>query len=114
LFFIAIDYFSEVYFFSFTKIIKLDINVNLSKSFFWKVASFMDNSEIKQRVGDRIRRIREDKNMSQQEIAVLCDFEKSSMSRIEAGRTNPTVTTLYKISSALGVAIKDLVDIKLD
>jgi len=36
------------------------------------------------------------------------------MSRIEAGRTNPTVTTLFKISAALGVPIKDLVDINLD
>lgn len=74
----------------------------------------MDSAEIKIRVGERIRKIREAKNISQQEIAVLCDFEKSSMSRIEAGRTNPTVTTLFKISAALGVTIKDLVDIKLD
>jgi len=42
---------------------------------------------------------------------MLCDFEKSSMSRIEAGRTNPTITTLFKISEALAVTIKDLVDI---
>jgi transcriptional regulator with XRE-family HTH domain len=74
----------------------------------------MDNIEIRKRVGERIRKIREEKNISQQEIAVACDFEKSSMSRIEAGRTNPTVTTLYKISKALGVTIKDLMDIDGD
>jgi transcriptional regulator with XRE-family HTH domain len=71
----------------------------------------MDNLEIRKRVGEQIRKIREDKHISQQEIAVLCDFEKSSMARIEAGRTNPTVTTLFKISTALGVTMKDLVDI---
>jgi len=74
----------------------------------------MDSLIIRKRIGERIRKIREEKNISQQEIAALCDFEKSSMSRLEAGRTNPTVTTLYKISAALGVTIKDLVDIKLD
>ena len=58
----------------------------------------MDNLEVQKRVGEKIRQIREDKNISQQEIATLCDFEKSSMSRIESGRTNPTVTTLFKIS----------------
>ena len=74
----------------------------------------MDSLIIRKRIGERIRKIREEKNISQQEIAALCDFEKSSMSRLEAGRTTPTVTTLYKISAALGVTIKDLVDIKLD
>ena len=71
----------------------------------------MDNVEIRKRVGERIKQIREKKGISQQEIAVACDFEKSSMSRIEAGRTNPTVTTLYKISIALGVKMKDLIDV---
>jgi transcriptional regulator with XRE-family HTH domain len=32
------------------------------------------------------------------------------MSRIEAGRTNPTLSTLYKISQALEIKITDLVD----
>lgn len=68
----------------------------------------MDSQEINKLIGKRIKQLREEKYISQQELAVLCDFEKSSMSRIEAGRTNPTVYTLYKISQALGVSIKDI------
>lgn len=48
--------------------------------------------------------------MSQQRCASICDFEKSNLSRIESGRTNPTLLTLRKISIALGVKLSDLVD----
>ena len=50
--------------------------------------------------------------MSQQDLAAKLNFEKSNMSRIEAGRTNLTVRNLYRISVALGVKLKDLVDVE--
>ena len=59
-------------------------------------------------VGAKIRQVRSKKNMTQIELAVLCDFEKASMSRIESGRTNPTILTLKKISEALDIHISDL------
>jgi transcriptional regulator with XRE-family HTH domain len=59
-------------------------------------------------LGTRIRRIRAKKNMSQFQLASLCDFEKASMSRIESGKTNTTILTLRKISKALGVEIHEL------
>lgn len=62
------------------------------------------------KVGQNIRKIREGENISQQELAALCNFEKSNMSRIEAGRTNLTLKTLLSISMALSVSIKELVD----
>ena len=62
------------------------------------------------KVGEKIRRIREGKNISQQELAALCNFEKSNMSRIESGRTNLTLKSLLTISEALNIQIKQLVD----
>jgi transcriptional regulator with XRE-family HTH domain len=59
-------------------------------------------------IGKNIKRIRLEKGMSQQELAAMCNFEKSNMSRIEAGATNPTILTLYKISSALDIHIIDI------
>ena len=47
--------------------------------------------------------------MTQQELASLCNFEKSNMSRLEAGNTNPTIYTLYKVSQALKVDLTDLI-----
>ena len=64
------------------------------------------------RIGMNIRRIREDKNISQQDLAAVCNFEKSNMSRIEAGRTNLTVGTLLKICEALQVKLVDVVDVE--
>ena len=63
------------------------------------------------RIGMNIRDIREEKNISQQDLAAACNFEKSNMSRIEAGRTNLTIGTLLKICEALDVKLKDIVDI---
>ena len=54
-------------------------------------------------LGSRIKKARLEKNLSQVKLAELCNFEKASMSRIESGRTNVTILTLQKISSALGV-----------
>jgi len=64
------------------------------------------------RIGMNIRRIREEKNISQQNLAAACNFEKSNMSRIEAGRTNLTVGTLLKICEALQVKLVDVVNVE--
>lgn len=71
----------------------------------------MDESELSKSLGTRIRKLREERNISQQDLAASCNFEKSNMARIESGRTNPTFLTLYKISAALKVSLSLLVDI---
>ncbi len=68
----------------------------------------MSNLTIQITVGKRIRKIREEKNISQQDLAAKCNFEKSNMSRIEAGRVNSTLSTLEKVSKALDVDIVEL------
>lgn len=67
----------------------------------------MENS-LQIKVGKRIREIRESKGISQQELAAKCNFEKSNMSRLEAGRVNPTLATLEKVVLALEVDIIEL------
>ena len=71
----------------------------------------MNEQQLFIKIGDKIKELRELKNLSQQDSAALCNFEKSNMSRIEAGRTNLTIKTLFKISNALKVPLKDLVSI---
>ena len=72
----------------------------------------MNGSELTKLLGARIRKLREEQNISQQDLAALCNFEKSNMARIESGRTNPTFLTLYKISIALKVSLPALVDLE--
>ncbi|HCT93707.1 MAG: transcriptional regulator [Bacteroidetes bacterium GWE2_39_28] len=71
----------------------------------------MTDSELYIAIGKKIKSIREEKGLTQQNLADLCEFEKSNLSRIEAGKTNITIKNLYKISKALGVQIKSLVDL---
>jgi len=68
----------------------------------------MDEENIKIRLGQRIKELRLERELTQLDIAYTCDFEKTSISRIEAGRTNPTITTLLKISKALDIELKEL------
>ncbi len=71
-----------------------------------------DKKQLQIAIGKRIKSIREEKNISQQDIAGLCNIEKSNFSRLEAGNTNPTIYTLSKIAEHLGVSLKDLVDLE--
>ena len=60
------------------------------------------------KVGKRIQKIRSEKKISQQDLAAKCNFEKSNMSRLEAGRANATLSTLAIVSKALEINIIEL------
>ncbi len=60
----------------------------------------------------KIKELRSEKGLSQVDLAVECNFEKSNLSRIEAGNTNPTIATLFKISKGMNVSLKQLVDVE--
>ena len=59
-------------------------------------------------LGLRIRKIRQEKGISQASLSFSCDMEKSNVSRIESGKTNPTYLILYRISKALGLSLSEL------
>lgn len=61
-------------------------------------------------IGDRIRRARQDKGISQEELARLIDTTKSTISKYELDRREPRLETLQQISDALGVSIIELLD----
>lgn len=72
----------------------------------------MNEQQLFLKIGDKIREKRLEKGISQQDLAAKCNFEKANMSRIEAGRTNLTIKNAYRISCALGIKLKDLLDIE--
>jgi transcriptional regulator with XRE-family HTH domain len=55
-----------------------------------------------------IRRLRKARKLSPYKLAQLAGISRSHLMAIEAGRTDPTVGTLTKIATALGVAPADL------
>lgn len=72
----------------------------------------MNEQQLFIKIGDKIKEMRQSKGISQQDLAAKCNFEKANMSRIEAGRTNLTIKNAYKICIALGVRLKDLLDVE--
>ena len=65
-------------------------------------------SALQIKVGKRIQEIRIEKEMSQQDLAARCNFEKSNMSRLESGRANATLLTIQIVANALGVPVVEL------
>jgi transcriptional regulator with XRE-family HTH domain len=61
-----------------------------------------------QQVGTSIRKLREDKNLLQRELADSAGIPVRTLGRIERGEVDMRLSTLRKIASALNVDIKDL------
>ena len=59
-------------------------------------------------IGDNIKRIRVAKNLSQKEVVLAAGMDTAQYSRIENGKTDPSVSTLEKIAKALGVSLSEL------
>jgi transcriptional regulator with XRE-family HTH domain len=61
-------------------------------------------------LGVRIRKMRLKLGMTQQEIADLCGFTKSLLSKIENGSVIPPIATLSKLAKAFGVRLSALLE----
>ncbi len=72
----------------------------------------MNKEELFKKIGLKIREVREEKNLSLQEFADKIDIEYNNLIRIEKGRTNPTIGTLYTISQVLNVKLMDIVNVE--
>jgi transcriptional regulator with XRE-family HTH domain len=59
-------------------------------------------------LGKHIKLIRQLKSMTQTQLAHNCSMEKSTISKIEAGRVNVGYLSLDRISRGLGVSVCDL------
>jgi len=58
--------------------------------------------EAQEKLGTRIRDLREKKKFSQESFADLCELNRVHISDVERGNINLTITTLDKIARNLG------------
>ncbi|SDO19989.1 helix-turn-helix domain-containing protein [Actinacidiphila guanduensis] len=61
--------------------------------------------QINEQVGRRLRRLREERQLSLSELARRSGIGKATISELEAGQRNPTLETLYALTTALGVPL---------
>ena len=59
-------------------------------------------------LGSNIRRYRLKKGLTQEQLSQLSEVSEAYLSKLEAGRRNPTVTVLAKIAEILGVELEML------
>jgi len=78
--------------------------------------SSMEKSDLLKNIGKRIQEIRLNKGLTQVDLVGKIDGEidTTNISRIESGRTNPTVFTLYRIAKALDIGLIDLLNFKTE
>ncbi|MGE3335526.1 MAG: helix-turn-helix transcriptional regulator [Rhodospirillaceae bacterium] len=65
--------------------------------------------DMRKLVGRNLKRLREDRGLTQEAFADKVGFSQQYLSGLENGKRNPTVITLYEIAKALGVSVEDLV-----
>lgn len=69
----------------------------------------MENrNEILTQFGETLQRMRKDRKLSQEMLAEKAGLHRTYIGMIERAEKNITLINIYKIASALGVAIKDL------
>lgn len=70
----------------------------------------MNKEDLLKTIGLNVKKARELKGLSQVELVGLMEgnIDTTNISRIESGRTNPTIFTLYRIASALEIPLENL------
>jgi len=66
--------------------------------------------DIRRRVGLNVRKLREDRGWSQEELAFECGLHRTYISGVERGIRNPTVLVLAEIATALKVPASKLLE----
>ena len=70
----------------------------------------MSNNSPKSKIGKNLKKIRQDKGISQDRLSKLADLSLNTVVTVESGANpNPTIETLTKIAKALDVGVDDLI-----
>ena len=86
---------------------KIRKELGVSKNSFTQSNS-MEN--IKQKVGERIKYLRNKENVSQEELAYRTELELSQIGRIERGVINTSISNVFLIAEVLNIPPKVLFD----
>lgn len=62
-----------------------------------------DNPNIKQIIGKTVKAIRIKQGLSQEDLAGLCEVDRSYISMIEVGRNEPSVSKIFELCAGLDI-----------
>lgn len=67
-------------------------------------------ADIQQKFGDKLRELRKQKGLSQEDLAFKSGLHRTYISDIERGSRNVSLKNIEKIAKALGTSPKSLLD----
>lgn len=76
--------------------------------------SYYRNDPFLKALGNRIRQLRKERNLTQAQLANKCDNHAEYIGRIERGQYNVSSSSLYKIALALDITMKELFDFEIN
>lgn len=63
--------------------------------------------DVKVKIGQRIKELREASSMSQKDLSYAADLDRSYIASVENGQRNISIVNIEKIAIALGVTLKE-------
>ncbi|MBR3517869.1 MAG: helix-turn-helix transcriptional regulator [Lachnospiraceae bacterium] len=66
------------------------------------------DDQIRLRFGNAVRKLRMQKNISQEDFAYLCGLHRTYISDIELGKRNISLDNIEKIAEAFNISLADL------
>jgi transcriptional regulator with XRE-family HTH domain len=66
--------------------------------------------DLQERFGDNLKKIRDAKGLSLRALAANCDLDDSQISKIENGKTNIQLSTIFELAKGLGIEARELLD----
>ena len=70
----------------------------------------MSKNNSKSTIGKNLKKVRQEKGISQDRLSKLADLSLNTVVTVESGlNPNPTIETLTKIAQALNVKVDDLI-----
>lgn len=61
-------------------------------------------------IGDRVKELRSKQSLSQKDLALICGFDRTYLSRVESGKQNITIEKLLVLCAKLNVSLKEFFD----
>lgn len=63
---------------------------------------------IKEKLGQRIKYLRNEKGISQEKFALSIDMDRTYYASVESGKRNISIVNIYKIANGLGITLEEL------
>lgn len=65
-------------------------------------------------LGERIRKLRQERGLSQEELAFLSHTNQAHIARIESGKNNTTLDVVVSIAEGLSLSVSELFDFETE